>query len=116
MQGHLPLWHADRRRILEEWWGFGFEARVVVVRDTILPRSLLGRSLDASLVESLARYGADVCGEYGEFHTLATAGPLFRHPLSVLPGAAVKRADCWVEDLRVAQHHAGTERERLTGC
>ena len=106
LQGHLPLWSADRRQVLEEWWRLGFVARVVVVRDSVLPRALLGRSLDARLVETLERHGADVCGENGEFHTLATDGPLFRHPLFVLPGVVVKRADCWVEDLRVTQHRA----------
>ncbi|MFV1978838.1 MAG: hypothetical protein ACC649_05755 [Myxococcota bacterium] len=78
-----------------------FEARIVVVRENVMSRDYLGRTLDTGLASELEAQGIDACGENGEFHTLATAGPLFRHPLKILAGEHVKRADCWVEDLRV---------------
>jgi uncharacterized protein (TIGR00290 family) len=102
MKGVLPLWGAGRREVLEDWWRQQFEARIVVVRESIMSRDYLGRTLDAEVASELEAQGIDACGENGEFHTLATGGPLFRRPLKILAGEHVKRADCWVEDLRVA--------------
>jgi uncharacterized protein (TIGR00290 family) len=102
MAGVLPLWGSGRREVLEDWWRQQFEARIVVVRESVMSRDYLGRTLDAEVASELEALGIDACGENGEFHTLATGGPLFRHPLEVLAGEHVKRADCWVEDLRVA--------------
>lgn len=102
LTGYLPLWGFQRREVLDEWWQLGFEARIVVVREGVMSRTYLGRTLDSELASELEAQGIDACGENGEFHTLATAGPLFRHSLKILAGEHVKRADCWVEDLRVA--------------
>jgi uncharacterized protein (TIGR00290 family) len=100
--GVLPLWGSTRSDVLDDWWGLHFEARIVVVRDGVMSRDYLGRTLDAEVASALEAQGVDACGENGEFHTLATNGPLFRHPLKILAGEHVKRADCWVEDLRIA--------------
>jgi uncharacterized protein (TIGR00290 family) len=102
MMGVLPLWGSTRRAVLDDWWRLHFEARIVVVRDGVMSRDYLGRTLDAEVAGALEAQGIDACGENGEFHTLATAGPLFRHPLKILAGEHVKRADCWVEDLRIS--------------
>jgi len=101
IEGVLPLWGCARRDVLELWWQQQFEARIVVVRESVMSRDFLGRTLDAEMASALETQGIDACGENGEFHTLATGGPLFRHSLKVLAGEPVKRADCWVEDLRV---------------
>jgi len=100
--GVLPLWGSTRSDVLDDWWRLHFEARIVVVRDGVMSRDYLGRTLDAEVASALEAQGVDACGENGEFHTLATNGPLFRHPLKILAGEHVKRADCWVEDLRIA--------------
>jgi uncharacterized protein (TIGR00290 family) len=102
LSGILPLWGFERRDVLDAWWQLGFEARIVVVRESVMSRDYLGRTLDDEVASALEAQGIDACGENGEFHTLATNGPLFRHPLKILAGEHVKRADCWVEDLRVA--------------
>jgi uncharacterized protein (TIGR00290 family) len=101
LEGHLPLWGSSRRSLLEQWWKLGFEARIVAVRDGVVARTYLGRTLDAALARHLERQGIDACGENGEFHTLAMDGPLFRRPLALSPGRQVKRADCWFQDLCV---------------
>jgi len=33
----------------------------------------------------------DPCGERGEFHTFAHAGPMFAAPVAVVPGEVVER-------------------------
>ena len=49
----------------------------------------LGRTLDEATLAAIAATGADICGENGEYHTLVTGGPLFRHPLPVRPGPVI---------------------------
>jgi diphthine-ammonia ligase len=101
LRARLPLWGASRRALLEEWWGRGFQARVIVARVGLLDADVLGRPLDRRLARELESRGLDVCGENGEFHSVATDGPLFRRPLVLRPGRRVRRADCWCLEARV---------------
>jgi diphthine-ammonia ligase len=98
----LPLWQQDRLGILEDWWTAGFEARIVVAREGLVDRRYLGRVLDREVAAELTAAGVDACGENGEFHTLVTAGPLFRQPLAIELGEQVLRSGCWFQDLRRA--------------
>jgi diphthine-ammonia ligase len=97
----LPLWQEERLTLLKEWWAAGFEARIVVAREGLVDRRYLGRILDRPLAEELAAAGVDPCGENGEFHTLVTAGPLFRRPLAVELRGHVLRSGCWFQDVAV---------------
>jgi diphthamide synthase (EF-2-diphthine--ammonia ligase) len=58
------------------------------------PKSLasefVGREFNEQLVSDLPPE-IDPCGENGEFHTFAYAGPKFRHNLSVEVGEIVSR-------------------------
>lgn len=105
LAGHLPLWGSRRRAILEAWWSLGFEARIVAVRDGLVPAGFLGRRLDAELASELAGLDVDVCGENGEFHTLAVGGPAFRRALPLRWDEVVRRADCWFRDVAVEDEH-----------
>ncbi len=98
----LPLWQQDRMALLEEWWAAGFEARIVVAREGLVDRRYLGRVLDRQTAEELAATGIDPCGENGEFHTVVTAGPLFRRPVPVELREQVLHSDCWFQDLALS--------------
>lgn len=98
----LPLWVEDRRKLLAEWWVAGFEARIIAVRDGVLDRSFLGRVLDAATVNELAACGVDLCGEKGEYHTVVTDGPLFKHPIELVMGEQVLHDGCWFQDVALA--------------
>lgn len=101
LAAHLPLWQEDRLSLLDEWWAAGFEARIVVAREGLVDRAYLGRVLDRQVAEELAATGVDPCGENGEFHTLVTAGPLFRRPLEIELRSQVLRSGCWFQDVAV---------------
>lgn len=96
---HLPLWREARPSLLEEFVAAGFEATVVAVRAGVLDRDLLGRSVDGELVRELEAAGVDLCGEAGEYHTVVTAGPIFRRPLRLRTGRAVMRDGYWFLDV-----------------
>lgn len=95
----LPLWHRDRRGVVEELLAAGFEAVIVAVRDDVLPASMLGRTLDADLVGEIEAAGADACGENGEFHTFVVDGPAFSRRVEVERGEASLRDGVWFVDL-----------------
>ena len=101
LAARLPLWQADRMALLEEFWKAGFECRLVVAREGLVDRQYLGRVLDRELAAELASQGIDACGENGEFHTLVTAGPLFRESLDIELGQVVLRSGCWFQDVRL---------------
>ena len=52
--------------------------------------SFAGRAYDATLLDALPD-SVDACGENGEFHTFACAGPMFRYPIDVVVGEVVNR-------------------------
>lgn len=102
LRAHLPLWQAERAAIVGEVERAGIDARVVAVRDGVLPRSLLGRRLDPALAAEVVACGADACGEAGEYHTVVADAPGFAAPLRLVPGDAVLRDGVWFLDLDIA--------------
>lgn len=72
----LPLWGEDRLKLVEEFLGLGFKARVVCVDGEFLDQSFVGREFDHDYIAALPS-GVDPCGENGEFHTFVYDGPNF---------------------------------------
>lgn len=76
-----PLWEEPREALLDEFLAAGFVTRLVAVQDGKLDAALLGRVLDAALIDEFRRAGIDLCGENGEYHTVVVDGPCFERPL-----------------------------------
>jgi uncharacterized protein (TIGR00290 family) len=87
----LPLWQEPRLQLVEEFISLGFVARIVTVKDAVLDESYLGRELNTPLVREFLEKGVDPTGEAGEFHTVVTAGPIFKHEVKLQLGPIVKR-------------------------
>jgi diphthine-ammonia ligase len=81
-----PLWGEEPRALVEEVVVRGYSALLTCVEDARGDPAWLGATLDADLIDRFVARGIDACGERGEYHTLVTAGPLFRHPLAVRTG------------------------------
>jgi uncharacterized protein (TIGR00290 family) len=90
MTGVFPLWRNDTRKLAEEMLAAGLSARITCVDPAKLDRSFAGRRFDAEFLAALPP-GVDPCGENGEFHTFACAGPMFREPVPVTVGEVVER-------------------------
>ena len=86
----FPLWGRDTAALAREMIAGGLRATLTCVDPAKLERSLAGRAFDRALLASLPA-GVDPCGENGEFHTFAWAGPMFSAPLAVAPGEVVLR-------------------------
>ncbi len=86
----FPLWRLDTAQLAKQMVAGGLEAWLACVDSRKLGREFAGRRFDAQLLADLPAK-VDPCGEYGEFHTLATAGPMFRAPIQVQAGEIVER-------------------------
>ncbi len=86
----FPLWERNTRQLARDMISSGLRARVVSLDPRAIARDLIGREFDADLLDDLPST-ADPCGENGEFHTFAYAGPMFNAPIDVATGAIVER-------------------------
>jgi len=76
----------------------GIRAHLTCIDPRHLSPSFAGRTFDAELLADLPA-SVDPCGERGEFHSFAFAGPVFSRTLSVLPGEVVERDNFIYADL-----------------
>ena len=72
-----PLWAEDPRVLLAEFVATGGRAVVTCCESEKLDDSWLGRVIDDRFVRDIASVPIDPCGENGEYHSFAFAGPLF---------------------------------------
>ena len=68
----------------------GLRARITCVDPRQLDRGFAGRDFDRRLLSDLPA-SVDPCGERGEFHTFAYAGPMFARPIAIDIGVTVER-------------------------
>ena len=87
----FPLWKTTTTKALAaEMVSGGLRAHLTCVDPRKLDRSFAGRTFDASLLADLPP-SCDPCGENGEFHSFACAGPMFRSAIPVSVGDVVER-------------------------
>ena len=79
-----PLWQQDTKKLLKEFINLGFKATVVRVKTDKLGMEYLGRELNQEFYGDLLKLGnVDLCGEYGEYHTFVTDGPIFKKRIEI---------------------------------
>ncbi|MCX6956178.1 MAG: adenine nucleotide alpha hydrolase [Verrucomicrobia bacterium] len=90
LRGIFPLWKIDSGELMREFIALGFGSVVCCANDAWLDWRAVGRNLDADFLRDLPA-GVDPCGENGEYHSFAFAGPIFRQPVSFTVGEKVYR-------------------------
>ncbi len=98
----FPLWQIPTHELAREMIAAGVRAKVVCVDSNQLPVSLAGSDFDESLLRELPG-NVDPCGERGEFHTCAYAGPMFARPIALTQGEVVHRGAFVYADFLLAQ-------------
>jgi len=94
----FPLWGKDTAALAAEMIRGGLRATIVCVDLARLPARFAGRDFDAALIGELPP-GCDPCGENGELHTFAWAGPMFREPVPIARGRIEERGGFAFADL-----------------
>ncbi len=77
-----PLWGEPPQALLGEFVAGGGRALVTCVDTERLDESWLGRVIDEDFVREIGRLDVDACGENGEYHSFAFAGPVFQRPVA----------------------------------
>ena len=82
-----PLWGEPSPALLADFVGSGGRAVVTCVDLDRLDESWLGRVVDPDFAREIVTLDVDACGENGEYHSFAFAGPAFRRSVDWTPGA-----------------------------
>jgi diphthine-ammonia ligase len=81
-----PIWGEPPQALLNEFISSGGRAVLTCVELAKLDDSWLGRLTDETFASEIGKTGADACGENGEYHSFAFAGPVFKRPVSWTAG------------------------------
>jgi uncharacterized protein (TIGR00290 family) len=90
LQPLFPLWGEPTGALARRMIDGGLRARLTCVDPRQLAPSFAGREFDAALLAELPP-SVDPCGERGEFHSFAYAGPMFARPVGLRNGEVVER-------------------------
>jgi uncharacterized protein (TIGR00290 family) len=76
-----PLWKEDRRTALNELLTAGFKVVFTCVKEPWLTEEWMGKTIDDQRIKEMQNLheinGLDVCGEFGEYHTMVMDAPYF---------------------------------------
>ena len=75
-----PIWNLDSTEVMKHFLDSGIRTKIIVTDASKLDRSFIGQDIDAALIERMPE-DIDICGENGEYHTIAYAGALFKQPV-----------------------------------
>jgi uncharacterized protein (TIGR00290 family) len=81
-----PIWGEPPVALLSEFISTGGRAVITCVELAKLDDSWLGRVTDDRFARDIETAGVDACGENGEYHSFAFAGPVFERPVRWTPG------------------------------
>jgi uncharacterized protein (TIGR00290 family) len=101
----FPIWGIPTDRLARQMVAAGLRARLTCIDPRHLPPSYAGREFDAEFLDTLPA-SVDPCGENGEFHSFAYAGPMFSHPLAIRGGEILERDGFVFADLELTPEPA----------
>ena len=94
----FPVWGIPTDALARQMIAAGLRAHLTCVDPRHLSPSFAGRTFDDALLADLPP-SVDPCGERGEFHSFAFAGPMFSRTVPVIPGETVERDNFIYADL-----------------
>lgn len=100
---YTPCGTTTGRRTSGRCWSWGYRCLIKTLDRRVLPRHLLGRVMDRAMVEEMTACGVDICGENGEFHTIAVDGPVFHRPIPYCVRQLLDLGDYSVADITVPE-------------
>jgi uncharacterized protein (TIGR00290 family) len=98
MRPLFPLWARNTTELAQQMIAGGLRARITCVDPRALDSRFAGRDFDRAFLSDIPPT-CDPCGERGEFHTFAYAGPMFDAPIAVRTGEVVERDSFVFADL-----------------
>ena len=82
-----PLWEQDRTKLMDEMLANGLKVIFTCVKEPWLTEDWLGRTIDEQCLKDLKalhdKNGVDLCGEFGEYHTMVIDAPFFKKTITL---------------------------------
>lgn len=99
-----PLWGRDKNELLNKLFLYKLKVIFSCTKEPWFNDDhLLGLELNKDTFEQLrsisAKTGMDICGEQGEYHTLAIDGPIFKKSISINSYSKHKKGDIMYLDI-----------------
>jgi len=109
----MPLWNENTRDLLNAVVSCGFRSVFTCVKEPWFDAGWIGYQLDEKRIETLEslhdRFGIDICGENGEYHTMVLDGPIFKRSIRI-EEFTVERKD---SVLLLRPHRLSSQRKEL---
>jgi uncharacterized protein (TIGR00290 family) len=86
----FPLWGIPTRTLSKEMIRNGLRAVITCLDPKHIPPEFAGSEYSESFLEQIPE-SVDPCGENGEFHSFAYAGPMFNETIAISAGEVVQR-------------------------
>lgn len=86
----FPLWGQNTAELARAMIAGDLRAQITCIDPRYLPAALAGSEYNNNFLQALPA-GVDPCGENGEFHSFAFAGPMFSHLVEFSVGQTVER-------------------------
>lgn len=96
---NFPLWQRKREENVYELIDLGYKCLIKCINKNILPKDILGKYIDEDSISIMRSACIDICGENGEYHTLAADGPIFTKSLDLHLGNIIELGDYAVIDI-----------------
>ena len=88
----FPLWKRDNLPIMYSFISLGFKAIITSINTGRLDDRYIGKAIDLNFMRDFPS-SANICGEYGEYHTFVYDGPIFESPIPYTVGDIYERDD-----------------------
>lgn len=95
----FPIWGTSTQSLSSQMISSGLKAIIACVDSSYLSQEFSGREYNQSFLDDLPE-NVDLCGENGEFHTLAIAGPMFKKSIDVEVGETIYRQGVYFTDIK----------------
>lgn len=102
---YFPLWTTSDRAsgLLRTWIDLGYSSLVCRASEQYFDATWVGRPLNMDFHKEIRDMKICPMGEYGEYHTIVTGGPIFRKRLDITSFSTVRNAGLWSMDIRASR-------------
>ncbi len=94
----FPIWGISTQSLSSQMVSSGLRAIITCVDSKYLQQEFSGREYNQSFLDDLPKK-VDLCGENGEFHSFAIAGPMFKKSIDVEVGETIYRQGVYFTDI-----------------
>jgi uncharacterized protein (TIGR00290 family) len=105
MKAEFPLWKKNTTELVHEFIDLGFKTVLCCTNNDYFDEDAVGKLITKDFISALPS-NVDPCGENGEFHTYAYAGPIFKSEIPVRIGEKVLKTydtKCMKDDQEVTE-------------